>query len=305
MGKLVNLGSLCIDHVYSVPDITGAGETVASLGHEVFPGGKGLNQSVAAARAGAEVLHFGCVGEDGAWLKDVLAEAGVDASGVRVAAGASGHAVIQVNAAGENAIVIAGGTNRELSEADVTAALDSLRPDDWLLLQNEINDLEGVLAAASRRGARVAFNVAPVDGREAGYDLSGTALLIVNEIEAAALAGEDDPPAALKSLCQRYPNIEVVLTLGRDGLLHASPTGTTTMPAYPAQAVDETAAGDAFIGYLMAALLAGDQIAAALRSASAAGALAVTKAGAASSIPTPNEVEALLARERKAPNKTP
>ena len=298
MGKLVNLGSLCIDHVYSVPDITGAGETVASLGHEVFPGGKGLNQSVAAARAGAEVMHFGCVGEDGAWLKEVLAEAGVDASGVRVATGASGHAVIQVNAAGENAIVIAGGANRELTEADVAAALDALGPDDWLLLQNEINDLEGVLAAAASRGARVAFNVAPVDGREAGYDLSGTALLIVNEIEAAALAGEDDPSVAVKSLRQRYPNMEVVLTLGRDGLLHADSGGTTTMPAYQVQAVDETAAGDAFIGYLMAALLAGDEIASALRTASAAGALAVTKAGAASSIPTPDEVKELLASPR-------
>lgn len=295
MGKLVNLGSLCIDHVYSVPEITGPGETVASLGHEVFPGGKGLNQSVAAARAGAEVTHFGCVGEDGAWLKEVLAEAGVDASGVRVATGASGHAVIQVNAAGENAIVIAGGSNRELTEADVTSALDALGPGDWLLLQNEINDLEGVLAAAADRGARVAFNVAPVDGREAGYDLSGTALLIVNEIEAAALAGEDDPPAALRSLCQRYPNMDVVLTLGREGLLYANRDETRTMPAYSVQAVDETAAGDAFIGYLMATLLAGDEMAPALRKASAAGALAVTRAGAASSIPPPAEVEALLA----------
>ncbi|MXY52615.1 MAG: ribokinase [Gammaproteobacteria bacterium] len=295
VGKLVNLGSLCIDHVYSVPEITGPGETVASLGHEVFPGGKGLNQSVAAARAGAEVTHFGCVGEDGAWLKEVLAEAGVDASGVRVATGASGHAVIQVNAAGENAIVIAGGSNRELTEADVTSALDALGPGDWLLLQNEINDLEGVLAAAADRGARVAFNVAPVDGREAGYDLSGTALLIVNEIEAAALAGEDDPPAALRSLCQRYPNMDVVLTLGREGLLYANRDETRTMPAYSVQAVDETAAGDAFIGYLMATLLAGDEMAPALRKASAAGALAVTRAGAASSIPPPAEVEALLA----------
>ena len=295
MGKLVNLGSLCIDHVYSVPEITGPGETVASLGHEVFPGGKGLNQSVAAARAGAEVTHFGCVGEDGAWLKEVLAEAGVDASGVRVVTGASGHAVIQVNAAGENAIVIAGGSNRELTEADVTAALDALGPGDWLLLQNEINDLEGVLAAAADRGARVAFNVAPVDGREAGYDLSSTALLIVNEIEAAALAGEDDPPAALRSLCQRYPNMDVVLTLGREGLLYANRDETRTMPAYSVQAVDETAAGDAFIGYLMAVLLAGEEMTPALRKASAAGALAVTRAGAASSIPTPAEVEALLA----------
>ena len=297
MGKLVNLGSLCIDHVYSVPDITGAGETVASLGYEVFPGGKGLNQSVAAARAGAEVMHFGCVGEDGAWLKDVLAEAGVEASGVRVATAASGHAVIQVNAAGENAIVVAGGTNRELTEAEVSAALDAVGPGDWLLLQNEINDLEGVLAASARRGARVAFNVAPVDGREAGYDLSATALLIVNEIEAGALAGEEDPSAALKSLRQRYPNMDVVLTLGREGLLYANSDGTRTMPAYPVQAVDETAAGDAFIGYLMAALLAGDEIASALRKASAAGALAVTKAGAASSIPTPPEVAALVASE--------
>jgi len=294
MAKLVNLGSLCIDHVYSVPDITGAGETVASLGHEVFPGGKGLNQSVAAARAGAVVMHFGCVGEDGAWLKDVLAEAGVDASGVRVATGASGHAVIQVNAAGENAIVIAGGTNRELTDADVTAALDALDADDWLLLQNEINDLAAVLAAASRRGARVAFNVAPVDGREAAYDLSGTALLIVNEIEAAALAGEEDPGTALEALRERHPNMDVVLTLGREGLLYASTEGTGTMPAHAVQAVDETAAGDAFIGYLMAALLAGDEIASALAKASAAGALAVTKAGAASSIPTPDEVETLL-----------
>ena len=294
MGKLVNLGSLCIDHVYSVPDITGAGETVASLGHEVFPGGKGLNQSVAAARAGAEVMHFGCVGEDGSWLKDVLAEAGVDASGVRVANGASGHAVIQVNPAGENAIVIAGGTNRNLTEADVAAALDALGADDWLLLQNEINDLEGVLAAAAERGARVAFNVAPVDGREAGYDLSATALLIVNEIEAAALAGEEDPSAALNALRERYPNMDVVLTLGRDGLLHAAADETRTMAAFAVQAVDETAAGDAFIGYLMAALLAGEDIASALRTASAAGALAVTKAGAASSIPTPAEVESLI-----------
>ena len=203
MGKLVNLGSLCLDHVYSVPEITGPGEPVASLG--------------------------------------------------------------------------------------------ALGPGDWLLLQNEINDLEGVLAAAADRGARVAFNVAPVDGREAGYDLSGTALLIVNEIEAAALAGEDDPPAALRSLCQRYPNMDVVLTLGREGLLYANRDETRTMPAYSVQAVDETAAGDAFIGYLMATLLAGDEMAPALRKASAAGALAVTRAGAASSIPPPAEVEALLA----------
>ncbi len=310
MPKLVNLGSLCIDNVYRVPAIAGAGETVASRSHEVFPGGKGLNQSVAAARAGAAVVHVGCVGADGAWLRDLLAEEGVNVDGVRVVDGASGHAVIQVDDAGANAIVIAGGANRALRADDVARALAQVGPGDWLLLQNEINDLPDVLAAAKRRGCGVAFNVAPVDGREAGYDLSGVKLLIVNEIEAAALATlaalaatgatdalarTDKPEAAAHALRERYPQAELVLTLGAAGLIHMGAEGASTLPAYAAQAVDETAAGDAFIGYLMAVLLAGEGMAEALRLGSAAGALAVAKAGAAASIPTLAEVRRVVA----------
>lgn len=295
MPKLVNLGSLCIDNVYRVPGIAGPGETVASASHDVFPGGKGLNQSIAAARAGAEVVHVGCVGPDGEWLRDTLADEGVDASGVRTVDGSSGHAVIQVNEAGENAIVIAGGANRTLTGEDVDGALAQLGPEDWLLLQNEINDLPAVLAAAKARGCRVAFNVAPVDGREAGYDLSGVGLLIVNEIEAAALAGETRPHAAAATLAARYPATDVVLTLGRDGLIHRRGEHESTLAAYSATAVDETAAGDAFIGFFMAALLAGDPMPEALRMGAAAGALAVTVAGAASSIPTLADVLAIVA----------
>ena len=304
MPKLVNLGSLCIDNVYRVPAIAGAGETVASRSHEVFPGGKGLNQSVAAARAGAAVAHVGCVGADGAWLRDLLAEEGVNVDGVRVVDGASGHAVIQVDDAGANAIAIAGGANRTLRGDDVARALAQVGPGDWLLLQNEINDLPDVLAAAKRRGCAVAFNVAPVDGREADYDLSGVKLLIVNEIEAAALAATgataasartDKPEAAAHALRERYPQAELVLTLGAAGLIHMGAEGASTLPAYAAQAVDETAAGDAFIGYLMAALLAGEGMAEALRLGSAAGALAVAKAGAAASIPTLAAVRRVVA----------
>ena len=295
MPKIVNLGSLCIDNVYRVPAIAGAGETVASRSHEVFPGGKGLNQSLAAARAGAAVAHVGCVGADGAWLRDLLAEEGVHVDGVRVTDGASGHAVIQVDDAGANAIAIAGGANRTLAAADVAFALDQISPNDWLLLQNEINDLPDVLAAAKRRGCALAFNVAPVDGREAAYDLSAVKLLIVNEIEAAALAGVADPNAAARALRDRYPQADVVLTLGAAGLIHMGTEGATTLPAFAAEAVDETAAGDAFIGYLMAALLAGEGMAQALRLGSAAGALAVAKAGAAASIPTLGEVRRVAA----------
>ena len=293
MPKLVNLGSLCIDNVYRVAGIAGPGETVASNSHQVFAGGKGLNQSIAAARGGAAVVHVGCVGADGDWLRQTLAAEGVDVRGVRIADGASGHAVIQVNDAGENAIVIAGGANRCLTVADMERALSQVEDGDWLLLQNEINDLADVLRRSRESGCRVAFNVAPVDGREAGYDLDGVALLIVNEIEAAALAGQDEPQAALAVLTERYPDADVVLTLGSDGLVHARAGATTVLPAFRADAVDETAAGDAFIGFLMASLLAGETMAQALRSGAAAGALAVAKAGAASSIPVLADVQAL------------
>ena len=298
MPKLVNLGSLCIDHVYGVPAITGPGETVASVSYEVFPGGKGLNQSIAAARAGIEVAHVGCVGADGEWLRETLAGEGVDVSAVRVAPGASGHAVIQVNEAGENAIVITGGANRVLDGNDIEQALAQVGPADWLMLQNEINNLDTVLRLAGERGCRVAFNVAPVDGREADYDLSTTGLLIVNEIEAAALAGtdvgEDDWSAVMTALADRAPTADIVLTLGADGLVYSRAGELATLPAYEVDAVDETAAGDAFIGFLMASLIQGAPMERALRMGAAAGALAVTEAGAASSLPRLPEVQALV-----------
>lgn len=298
MPKLVNLGSLCIDHVYRVPAFTGSGETVSSASHEVFPGGKGLNQSIAAARAGIDVVHVGCIGEDGVWLKDTLAAEGVDVTGLRVVEGSTGHAVIQVNGAGENAIVIFGGTNRALDPDDIEAAVARVEPGDWLMLQNEINDLDLVLRLAAERGCQVAFNVAPVDGREAGYDLSCVGLLIVNEIEASALAGTDAPSddwsEVLTGLEARAPKAAVVLTLGADGLVYSDGAGLASLPAYAVTAVDETAAGDAFIGYLMGSLIRGESMHDALRTGSAAGALAVTHAGAASSLPAEPDVRSLV-----------
>ena len=189
MPKLVNLGSLCIDNVYSVPNITAAGETVASLEYAVYAGGKGLNQSLAAARAGARVAHVGCVGPDGRWLKQQLVQAGVDVTALREADSPSGHAVIQVNPSGENAIVITGGANRTLEDTDVDAAFSRCEPGDWLLLQNEINKMEDIFALASNRNQKLALNLAPVDERIGNYDLRAVDLLIVNEVEAQALSG--------------------------------------------------------------------------------------------------------------------
>lgn len=292
MPRLVNLGSLCIDKVYRVASIASAGETVASRSFSVYPGGKGLNQSIAAAKAGAEVEHHGCIGSDGTWLKEVLADAGVNTEGVLEVEGETGHAVIQVNDHGENSIVIVGGTNRSISTEKIDDVLAQMADEDWLLLQNEINDLELVLELASHYQRRVAFNVAPVDGREQAYDLSDVDILIVNEVEATALSQKDVPNQAVDQLTSTYPSSHIVLTLGRDGLMYGYGDERETQPAFKVDAMDETAAGDAFIGYFMASLLSGKAISDALRAGSIAGAFATTKEGAAVSIPTLNEFHA-------------
>ncbi len=301
MPKLVNLGSACVDHVYRVPELVAAGETAASVSHEIFPGGKGLNQSLAAARAGARVHHHGAIGSDGELLRQVLLDAGVDVSGLVERSGsASGHAVIQVNDRGENAIVIAGGANRTISDTDRARVKAELEPGDWLLLQNEINDLAAAFELCDDTGARLAFNLAPVDGRESDYQLACIDLLIVNEIEARAVVPDEvarlDDANVAEWLGITYPDMAVVLTAGRGGLYYAEGNAVQHQPAFPVTPVDETAAGDAFIGYLLSGLIAGEDISVALRLASAAGACAVTVAGAASSIPQRQAVEALLAQ---------
>lgn len=304
MPKLVNLGSLCIDFVYSVPALVNAGETVASTERQVFSGGKGLNQSVAAARAGASVHHFGAVGEDGDMLIEQLRAEQVDVSGVLSLDGPSGHAVIQVDSAGQNAIVISGGSNRQIPDSLIDQAVSSLQPGDWLLLQNEINDVGGIMQQAADAGAQIAFNVAPPDERIHTYPIDTLALLIVNGHEAMALARQDSTAAAYAALTETYPRTDLVLTQGHHGLLcyDASSQTHLQMNAFAVEPVDETAAGDAFVGYLMAGLVAGEGIADALPSASAAGALAVTAEGAAPSVPSQDAVKALLAAQTLTPS---
>ena len=299
MPKLVNLGSLCIDNVYTVPAIAQPGETVASLDYQQHPGGKGLNQSLAAARAGLDVVHVGCVGSDGAWLAEVLASAGVATDGIRVSeTQSSGHAVIQVDAGGRNAIVIAGGANRSLEQHDLERALGAIEEGDWLLIQNEINDIEHILNVVSKLPVAVAFNAAPADERVVDYPLGAVDLLIVNEIEAAALTNGAAPADAMDLLCTRYRTCHVVLTCGAQGLRYGRGDERLELPALPVDAIDETAAGDAFIGYLMHGWLTGHGTAEALAWASAAGALAVTVAGAATSIPTAADVATFLHNAR-------
>ena len=301
MSKLVNVGSLCIDFVYSVPLIAAAGETVASIERQVFSGGKGLNQSIAAARAGVSVHHFGAVGEDGDSLVGCLTDNGVDTTGVVRLAGASGHAVIQVDAQGRNAIVISGGTNRQLSEAHASAAVAALEAGDWMLLQNETNHVGQIMQEAADRGMSVALNVAPPDSRIFDYPIERLGLLVANEHEAMYLAQNSAPELAFQALKARCPDTHLVMTRGSEGLMfsEAGQADVYSMGAYAVRAVDETAAGDAFVGYVLAGLVQSRPLVETLVRASGAGACAVTQAGAAPSVPEARAVDQLLNQQHR------
>lgn len=288
--KILCAGSLNIDRVYQVPHFVQAGETLACTGFSQAPGGKGLNQTIALARAGASVRHAGAVGADGELLRQTLRGAGVDDGLLAQSALPTGHAIIQVAPSGQNCILVTAGANGALERDYLSAMLDGCASGDILLLQNETNELPWLLREGRRRELTVAFNPSPVTPELAGYPLDCVDILILNEIEGAALSGEHDParmPAALRA---RYPRARVMLTLGGDGCVYADGSQTVRQGIFPVQAVDTTAAGDTFTGYFLAWLAEERPVAEALRAASAAAALAVSRPGAAPSIPTRQEV---------------
>ena len=293
MAKILNIGSLNLDYVYAVPHFVTAGETLLASRRDVFAGGKGLNQTVAAARAGAKVFHAGAVGADGDMLLDLLRDAGADVSAVSRVDVPTGHAVIQVTPQGENAILILGGANRSVSADAVEGALGKVAAGDILLLQNEINGLDAILRRAAEKGLRILFNPAPMEAAVKELPLHLLDTLIVNEGEGKALAGDMD------ALRAAYPRQKILLTRGSRGATLWTGSELLFQPAFPVAALDTTAAGDCFLGYYAAALSEGQPYARALRLASAASALAVQRRGAAPSIPIRREVEAFLARTRE------
>lgn len=296
--KIVNLGSLNIDRVYQVDNHVKAGETLASSSMETFVGGKGLNQSVALAAAGAAVWHAGLVGEDGYMLVDYLALRGADVRLIQTIPGPTGHAVIQVDKAGQNCILLFGGANRSLTESYIDDVLALCEPDDILLLQNEINGLAYILQQAAVRGLRVALNPSPIDGELLHMPLHTVTWFIMNEIEGQAMTEETEPGAILDCMRRRYTHSQIVLTLGKDGVVYDDGHNRYHHGIYRVPVVDTTAAGDTFTGYFLAGAIAGlnpDEI---LRKASVASSLAISREGAAPSIPDMREVlEARLASQ--------
>lgn len=294
--RVLNIGSLNIDYVYRVDHFVRPGETLHAGTLRAGCGGKGLNQSAALARAGVETWHAGLTGPEGGFLREKLASFGVHTELVREVGEPTGHAIIQVDGTGQNSILLYGGANRCMTEAFVDEALAGFGPGDWLLAQNETVCVGHAVARAKERGLRTALNAAPADGALREMPLELLDLLFVNEVEGAFLAGTEEPEEIAAVLTERYPETTLVLTLGEDGALAARHgRETVRTAAFRVPTVDTTAAGDTFTGFFLRGVLDGRPPEDCLRLAAAAGAVAVTRRGAADSVPSYEEAAAFLA----------
>ena len=291
--KFLVCGSLNIDYVYNVDHLVRDGETINSLGFQRSEGGKGLNQAVALAKAGAEVYFAGAIGQDGVFLLDFLSRFGVDTRHVQTPDAPTGHALIQVDREGRNAIIIHGGANRRVEYAALQNTLQSFGNGDVILLQNEINGLSDIIHAARKHGIGIALNPSPISDELRNAPLELVDWLILNEVEGNELTGKTADEDILAALLEMYPSCAVVLTLGTRGAIYADGSRRHYQPAIPVNAVDTTAAGDTFTGYFLQSALSGMTIEESLRVAACAASITVSRAGAARSIPVAAEVSAL------------
>lgn len=292
--RILNFGSCNIDFVYSVDSIVQPGETISALSMCQYPGGKGLNQSIALARAGAEVYHAGCVGSDGDVLREVLASAKVGITHLYTVDERTGHAIIQVDKNGENSIFIYSGANGMITEEQVDKVVSFFERGDFLLIQNEINNIDYIIKKAHERGLKIILNPSPFNSVIESIDLNGISYLILNEVEAESLSNIKEPEKFISWIAKRYSNLCVVLTLGRKGCLYFCNGEVKYHPAFQVRTLDTTAAGDTFTGYFIAGLSKGNAIGDCIRTASAAAALAAAKEGAAPSIPEIDYVEHII-----------
>lgn len=289
--KILNFGSLNLDYVYQVEHILIPGETLSSSDRTIFCGGKGLNQSIALAKAGITVYHAGMVGEGGEILLETCRENGVDTRFVRKIDGPCGHTVIQVDKDAQNCILLFGGANRSITREFVDEVLAFFEKGDVILLQNEINELGYIIDKASEKGMMIILNPSPYDNALDRCNLSKVSLFLVNEIEGYQITGEKEPEAILAKVRSIYPKAKIVLTLGSEGSVYQDENQIYRQGIYKVKAIDTTAAGDTFTGYFIASILENMSVEEGLKLAAKASAIAVSRPGATASIPLREEVQ--------------
>ncbi len=291
--KILCFGSLNIDYVYKVDHFVQKGETLSSDSLQVFSGGKGLNQSIALARAGGEVYHAGSIGEDGKFLLTQLQEAGVNTDYVNVLKTVrTGNAIIQNDKAGDNCILLYGGANQEITTEQVDTVLEHFQCGDFVVLQNEINEVPYIMEQAHNRKMKIVLNPSPMDEKIKEMPLQYVDYFLLNEIEAGQILETDelDGEVMAKALHEKFPKSAIVLTMGENGSIYLDRNETVLQPVYKVQSVDTTAAGDTFTGFFIGGILKGLTVKETMDLASKAAGIAVTRMGAAPSIPDIQEV---------------
>ena len=295
--KVLCFGSLNIDYTYKVPHFVKKVETLASERLQVFGGGKGLNQSVALAKAGTEVYHAGSIGQDGMFLLDMLKDAGANTDFVKILDTVrTGNAIIQNDKSGDNCIILYGGANQAITREQVDEVMSHFESGDYLVLQNEINELGYIVEKAHEKGMIIVLNPSPMNEKILALPLDVINYFILNEVEAAQILGKEDKgeeswEQIADDLLKKFPQATIVLTMGSEGSVFKNQKETVCQSIYKVQAVDTTAAGDTFSGYFIGGILGGLSAKEAMDQASKASAIAVTRKGAAPSIPVLAEVQ--------------
>lgn len=290
--KILNFGSLNVDYIYEVAHLVLPGETISSDKLTITTGGKGLNQSIALSKAGAETFHAGAIGSaDKDMLKGVLDGNGVNTDNVKMLSGPSGHAIIQLDRNGQNSIVLFGGANLQIDREFVDKVLEGFAAGDIVLLQNEIASTAYIMDRAYTKGMKIYFNPSPANSKLSEYPIHYVDTLMLNEVEGEQLTGENDADKILEALLKKYPGTKLVLTLGEKGAVFADKDSREHQEIYKNDVVDTTAAGDTFTGYFIASVSKGMAMKNSLKYASAAASIAVSRLGAACGIPTLKEVE--------------
>ena len=295
--KILSFGSLNIDYVYSVPHFVKKGETLSAKELNVYTGGKGLNQSIALARAGVETYQAGAIGTDGMFLLEQLKEAGVKTDLVKILDDVrTGNAIIQNDDEGDNCIVLFGGANQAITKEQVDEVFKDFTNEDYLLIQNEINELSYIVEKAKEEGMKIILNPSPMNEKIMKLPLDQIDYFILNEIEAMQILKMDKPEEIdgkyiASLLHERFKDATIVLTLGSEGSVCISDDEYVEQSIYKVKAIDTTAAGDTYTGYSIAGILNGKTIKESMDIASKASAIAVTRQGAAPSIPVLEEVE--------------
>ena len=292
--RVLNIGSLNLDYVYNLDHIVQPGETEASYELNVHLGGKGMNQSVALAKAGVDVYHGGMIGEDGQPFLDACKEFGVHAEYIRQIDTKSGHAIIQIDKHAQNSILLYGGANQQLTSEYIDTVLADFGAEDILLLQNEVNMLPYIVNRAYEKGMTIALNPSPFNEKLHAVDMGKISIFLLNEVEGFQITGLKNPDDIIAKLLEMYPQSKIVLTLGQDGAVYADQEQKHFQPVFKVNAVDTTAAGDTFTGYFLAGLCEGLPIPEVLKMSAKASSIAVSRAGAVPSIPFREEVMTAL-----------